>query len=58
MIKQVLGLVDYSACAEIALCLFVTVFIAVGLRTLFWSNKDWVNNSAALPLDDGEVEQQ
>ncbi len=51
MIRDVLGSLDYSLCAEISLVLFLMVFIAVSLRTLM-TNRHSTSACAELPLQD------
>jgi len=53
MIRDVLGWLDYSLCAQIALVLFVGVFAAVSVR-LLWTPKGEMDQYAAIPLRDGE----
>jgi hypothetical protein len=44
------GLAGY---AEVALILFFAVFVVVGLRVMA-ANKDTLDHTASLPLEDGE----
>lgn len=53
MIRDVLGWLDYSACAQIALVLFVAVFAAVSAQ-LWFAGRTEMEQFAALPLNDGE----
>lgn len=53
MIRDVLGWLDYSACAQIALLLFVGVFASVATR-LWFAGRTEMERFAALPLNDGE----
>ena len=53
MIRDVLGWLDYSLCAQIALVLFVGVFAAVSVR-LLRTPKAEMDRYAAIPLRDGE----
>jgi hypothetical protein len=55
MIRDVVSFLDYSICAEIALALFVTVFIAVSIRTVFRNRKE-IEQMARLPLEEGRKE--
>jgi cytochrome c oxidase cbb3-type subunit IV len=55
MIRDVVSYLDYSIFAEIALALFVTVFIAVSIRTVFRSRKE-IEQMARLPLEEGRKE--
>jgi cbb3-type cytochrome oxidase subunit 3 len=57
MIREVLSNVNYSMCAEAAMCLFFGVFVAVAIRTFLFTKKDWVQQSAAMPLNDGETDE-
>ncbi len=56
MIRDVVSYLDYSNCAEISLTIFVVVFVAVSLRTLFTS-RAVVQHNSAIPLDEGILEQ-
>lgn len=53
MIREILRAVDYSSTATIALVLFVMVFVAVGIKTFFTSQRV-TNRQADLPLSDGK----
>ena len=53
MIRDLLGWLDYSLCAEIALALFVAAFAMILLR-LFITPRSEMERCAALPLADGE----
>ncbi len=55
MIKDVVSFLDYSNCAEISLAIFVTVFVAVTLRTLL-TNRNTTEKMAMIPLDEGRRE--
>jgi cytochrome c oxidase cbb3-type subunit IV len=55
MIRDVVSFLDYSICAEIALALFVIVFITVSIRTLF-TNRREIDHMARLPLEEGRRE--
>jgi hypothetical protein len=57
VIRDVLGWLDYSACAQIALVLFVGAFAAEGIRLWFAARSD-MERFAALPLNDGEENQR
>ena len=52
MIRDVVSHLDYSACAEISLSIFVVVFVAVSLRALL-TKRSTAQRMAALPLDEG-----
>lgn len=57
MIRDTLGWLDYSLCAQIALVLFVGVFVAVAVR--LWRTPELeMDHYAALPLRDGEENQR
>lgn len=56
MVKDVVSFLDYSVCAEISLAIFVTVFVAVTLRTMLFS-REQTNHMASLPLEEGRKEQ-
>lgn len=51
MLRDVITALDYSMCAEIALAIFATVFLAVGVRTLL-ANRSELDECAAIPLND------
>ncbi len=51
MIRDVLGRLDYSAFAEIALLGFLGVFVVVAVRTLRKPSSDF-DHDARIPLDD------
>jgi cytochrome c oxidase cbb3-type subunit 4 len=53
VIRDVLGWLDYSLCAQIALVLFVAVFVAWTWR-LARASKAEMDAYAAIPLRDGE----
>jgi cytochrome c oxidase cbb3-type subunit IV len=53
MIRDVLGWLDYSLCAQIALVLFLGVFAAVSVRLLRTPEAE-MDHYAAIPLRDGE----
>jgi len=53
VIRDVLGWLDYSLCAQIALVLFVGVFAAVSVR-LLKTPKAEMDACAGIPLHDGE----
>ncbi len=55
MIRDVVSFLDYSLCAEIALALFVIVFISVSIRTVF-TNRTEIDRMARLPLEEGRKE--
>ena len=55
MIRDVVSFLDYSNCAEISLAIFVTVFLAVCIRTLF-TNRTKTEQMAMIPLDEGRRE--
>jgi cytochrome c oxidase cbb3-type subunit IV len=55
MIRDVVSFLDYSICAEISLGLFVSVFVAVTLRTLLLSRRN-TTAMAAIPLEEGHKE--
>jgi uncharacterized membrane protein YjfL (UPF0719 family) len=52
MIKDVVSYLDYSACANTSLVIFMVVFIAVTLRTL-WLRKESMNHNASIVLEEG-----
>jgi hypothetical protein len=52
MIKDVVSYLDYSVCANTSLVIFMVVFIAVTLRTL-WFRKECMNHNASIVLEDG-----
>ncbi|MBX9652186.1 hypothetical protein K2Y11_01060 [bacterium] len=52
MISDVLSYLDYSVCAEIALVLFVTVFLGVTLRVALM-RRDESEYCARIPIEDG-----
>ncbi|QDT62999.1 hypothetical protein [Calycomorphotria hydatis] len=54
MVKDVLGWLDYSICAEVALGLFIAAFIGIGIYTFFRSD-DELNQQAAIPLSDEPI---
>lgn len=51
MIRDVLGQLDYSAFAEVALVAFLGVFVLVAIRTLR-KPADAYDHDARIPLDD------
>ena len=51
MLRDVVTALDYSMCAEIALAIFATVFLAVGVRTLLAGRGEF-DHCAAIPLND------
>lgn len=53
MHKDVIGNAGFEAFAEIALIIFVTVFMLVMIRAL-WMNTDKAQHMEKLPLHDGE----
>ena len=55
MIKDVVSYLDYSTFQEIALAIFVTVFVAVTFRTLF-IQRSKTDRMAMIPLDEGHKE--
>lgn len=55
MIKDVVSFLDYSICAEISLAIFITVFLAVSIRTMLTSRKE-SHRMAMIPLEDGGKE--
>ncbi len=60
MVKDVLGWLDYSTCAEVALVLFVAVFLVVSIRTIFSKDRQ-IGAAAMIPLVDqptDEVDEQ
>ncbi len=55
MIRDVVSHLDYSLCAEIALALFVIVFIAVAIRTALYKRSE-TERMANLPLEETQKE--
>ena len=53
MIKQLTSFLDYSLCAEIALIIFASVFIAVVIRTLR-INKELTDLQAHIVLNESD----
>ena len=51
MIKQVMELLNYDYCAEIALVLFLIAFILVILKTVLTSKKV-IKHQSEIPLSD------
>lgn len=51
MIRDIVSALDYSACAELALALFVAAFATITYGTLRLS-KDATDRFAAIPLSD------
>lgn len=51
MIKQVMELLNYDYCAEIALVLFLIAFILVIIKTTFTSKKE-IKHQSEIPLSD------
>lgn len=54
MRKDVMADANLAIYAEVALFIFVTVFIAIALRAFFMS-KDNVHQLERMPLDDGTI---
>lgn len=52
MIREVMKYLDASFCAEAALALFLIVFVAVTIRTMFFK-KSLIEQQAGIPLTDG-----
>ena len=57
MIKQVLNHWNASLCAELALVIFASVFLAVTIRTLL-TNRKLTAEQANVVLEDGVEESQ
>ena len=53
MIRDLLGWLDYSLCAQVALVLFAAVFIAWSVQLARAPRKE-MDGYAAIPLRDGE----
>jgi hypothetical protein len=53
VIRDLLGWLDYSLCAQLALVLFAMVFAAVALQ-LMRAPRSEMEGYAAIPLRDGE----
>lgn len=52
MLREVMRYLDASFCAEVALLIFLGVFVAVLIRTIF-TNKTMTQRQAIIPLSDG-----
>lgn len=53
MVRDVVSHLDYSIFAQISLTIFVTIFIAVSIRTFFTSQQD-IQRMASIPLEEGK----
>jgi hypothetical protein len=53
VIRDLLGWLDYSVCAQAALVLFAAVFISVSIQLMRAPRKE-MEDYAAIPLRDGE----
>lgn len=55
MIRDVVSHLDYTWCANISLVIFVAVFCAVTIKTLFFG-QDSMQKMASIPLDESRKE--
>ena len=54
MLQSIMEWLSPTRCAEIAMLMFLGIFLAIGLRTFLTSNES-IDESANLPLSDGEA---